>query len=299
MYRFYSGLLVGIIVLTYFSGCGGEADYSFDDISTLNGKFIDDAVEGLEYRRSNGDSSITAKGGSYSYRRGELISFHVGALTLGTSDGSSIITPRELAENTDIIEDPSISNRVRLMLALDSNAQRIGIQIDPAMRASANNWKKSIDFSKSESAFLTEVAVVTNGDITALVAASTANDHFAKSLRCAYRCAYQGAWEIQGCPAGLPGKHHLCRCPAGEGARYAGKQQVCRQHHSRILVRSWLAPWYKTALGQANPLGRIHPHTFYHQGARGRVRQQPVRQAGRHGERISHPGQPVWFTPKK
>ena len=113
-----------------FTGCGGEADYSFDDLSTLHGKFIDDAVEGLEYTRSSGDAGITAKGGNYSYKRGDFLSFHVGALELGTSNGASVITPRELAQGVDVIEDPSVNNRVRLMLALDSDDQRIGIQID-------------------------------------------------------------------------------------------------------------------------------------------------------------------------
>jgi len=192
---FITGLLPIAIVL--FSACGGEADYSLEDVNpTFEGKFIDDAVEGLEYRRSSGETGVTSTGGNYNYKRGEIISFHVGSLELGGFEGSSIITPRELAANTDIIEDSSISNRVRLMLALDSDDQRIGIQIDQAMRSSANTWNKSIDFSKSESEFLTEVAVVTNGDIPSLVSASIANDHFAKSLRCAYSGAYQGAWEI-------------------------------------------------------------------------------------------------------
>ena len=41
-----------------------------------------------------------------------------------------MITPRELVQGVDMIEDPSVNNRVRLMLALDSDDQRIGIQID-------------------------------------------------------------------------------------------------------------------------------------------------------------------------
>ena len=189
--------LSSIMLATLMLGCGGEADYSLEDVNpTFHGKFIDNAVEGLEYRRSNGDTGVTLKGGRYSYKRGDFLSFHVGALDLGESESGSVITPRELAQGVDIIEDPSVNNRVRLMLALDSNDQRIGIQIDEATRSSATLWKQTIDFSKSESAFITEVNTVTNGEITQLPTASEANTHFAKSLRCAYSGAYQGAWDV-------------------------------------------------------------------------------------------------------
>ena len=185
------------LITLFIVGCGGEADYSIEDVNpTIQGKFIDDAVEGLEYSRSNGDMGMTTTNGSYSYKRGEMISFHVGALDFGESEGGSVITPRELAEGIDNIDDPSINNRVRLMLALDSNDQRIGVQIDDATRDSAASWQNTIDFTKSESLFIDEVNTVTNGTITQLPTAQEAHDHFSKSLRCAYSGAYQGGWSV-------------------------------------------------------------------------------------------------------
>ena len=188
----------GVWTLFVLVGCsGGEADYSLEDVNPdRQGKFIDDAVEGLEYRRSNGEEGVTAKGGTYIYKDREMISFHIGALELGEEAAASIITPRELAQNTNVIEDPAINNRVRFMLALDQDDQRIGIQIDNALRTQAEQWAETIDFTKSESNFTLETQRVTNGDIINLPTAYEANEHFGKTLRCAYSGAYQGAWDV-------------------------------------------------------------------------------------------------------
>ena len=179
-------------------GCsGGEADYTLEDVNpTFQGKFIDDAVEGLEYTHSNGEIGITEKGGAYNYKRGERVSFFIGALEFGKSESGSIITPRELVEGVDDINDSSINNRVRLMLALDTNDTRIGIQIDEATRNSAATWQSSIDYTKSESDFTEEVNRVTNGAITQLPRGQEAYEHFSKTLRCAYSGAYQGGWSV-------------------------------------------------------------------------------------------------------
>lgn len=62
MYRSKYIILLAIptILALFMTGCGGEADYSLDDVSpTFQGKFIDDAVKGLEYSRSNGDIGVT------------------------------------------------------------------------------------------------------------------------------------------------------------------------------------------------------------------------------------------------
>jgi len=188
-------LLISMLLMV---GCsGGEADYTLEEVNPdLSGKFIDDAVEGLEYSRSNGDNGLTLSGGNFIYKRGEKVSFHIGALGLGESLGGSIMTPRELAGATHMIEEPVINNRVRLMLALDRDLERIGIQIDEPLRRQAEGWNESIDFNQSESDFTAAVSLVTNGEITDLPTADEANAHFAKTLRCAYSGAYQGAWDV-------------------------------------------------------------------------------------------------------
>jgi len=197
--KYFLSSFVVLLLTFYVTGCsGGEADYSLDDVNpTYQGKFIDEAVEGLEYIRSSGENGATGKGGHYAYKKGDLITFSVGALELGTTSSGSILTPRELAINTTVIEDQKISNRVRFLLALDSDP-KIGIQIDSATRKSAVSWNSSIDFDQSEEDFGLAVEAVTHNDISAadLPSKIDADAHFARSLRCAYSGGYVGAWKV-------------------------------------------------------------------------------------------------------
>ena len=197
MFNNMSFKLLFLIIPFILIGCsGGEADYSLEDVNpTHQGKFIDAAVEGLEYSRSNGDSGITAKSGTYSYKKNELITFYVGAIEFGTSSVSSIITPRELAVGATSIEEMRVNNRVRFMLALDSD-EHFGIQIDANTRNNAKNWENGLDFSLGTDAFTTKVLEFTNGEVILKHSFEEANDHFAKTLRCAYSGAYQGAWNV-------------------------------------------------------------------------------------------------------
>jgi len=200
--------ILSIFVTTlFFTACSGEASYSLDDVILIDpeanetvpymqGRFIDSAVEGLEYNRSSGEGGVTAKGGYYKYIDKDTLDFHVGALKLGSERGSFVITPRELAKESDVIQDAVINNRVRLMLALDQNSERLGIQIDEGLRQQAKVWEPDIDFSLSEADFTSEVDRVTHGDIQLLPTAAFANEHFEKTLRCAYSGAYQGSWNI-------------------------------------------------------------------------------------------------------
>ncbi len=191
---------VVLFIVSLLNGCsGGEADYNLEDVNPIyHGNFIDEAVEGVEYVRSNGENDVTGRGGQFNYKRGELITFYVGALTLGTSVGSSVLTPRELAHGSQVIEDNIVSNRVRLLLALDSDP-KIGIQVSSTMRQKAKSWENSIDYNQSEVDFSTEVEQVTNGDISgaALPSKDVADTHFRKTLTCAYSGAYQGAWDVE------------------------------------------------------------------------------------------------------
>ena len=200
MYRSKHIILLAIptILALFMTGCGGEANYSLDDARpTFQGKFIDDAVEGLEYSRSNGDTGITQKGGYYNYKQGDLITFHIGALELGTSSSGSLLTPRELANGAIVIEDQKVSNRVRLLLALDKDP-KIGIQISDTMRQQASRWDSTMNFDQNETAFSDTVQQVTKGDIlgTSLPSKVVADEHFRKTLTCAYSGAYEGAWDV-------------------------------------------------------------------------------------------------------
>ncbi len=193
-------ILVSVVMTLIFSGCG-QAEYSLEDVDpTSQGKFLDEAVEGLGYRSTSGEASLTTNGGYFEYKSRDKIEFYIGALKFGDSIASEIITPRELVKGTSVIEDPSVNNRVRFMLALDSDIQRIGIQINEATRILAKDWNSSMDFSVDEAAFSNEVERVIHDSIqslpTALPSKAEAHQHFSKTLRCAYSGGYEGSWVI-------------------------------------------------------------------------------------------------------
>ena len=185
--------LLSVMLTTLMLGCG-EAEYSLDDVSPFSyGKFIDDAVEGLEYTRSSGDSAVTDRNGNYSYKQGELITFNVGAANIGTAPAGFVITPRELASEAKVIEDPRVYNRVRFLKALDSS-YGIGIEINTTIKQQASYWESTIDFNKDPQAFEVEVARVTHGQLTLKHSKDIAIAQFKKTLSCVYSGAYQGSW---------------------------------------------------------------------------------------------------------
>lgn len=188
----------GILALFVLVGCsGGEADYSLNDINPdRSGRFIDSAVEGLEYQYPDGKQALTGKGGTFQYKKDDTLGFYIGALSLGSSEAGFILTPRELAHNPGSIQEPAVSNRVRLMLALDQDSDRLGVQIDGSLRSQASTWEPTIDFLVSEADFTAEVQRVTHNEIITLPSATVANTHFEKTLTCAYSGAYQGAWNV-------------------------------------------------------------------------------------------------------
>ena len=191
-------LVLTSVVAMLIVGCE-KAEYSLEDIDpTYQGKFLDEAVEGLEYKGSSGKVHLTSNGGYYEYKANELLGFYVGALNLGSSHASEIITPRELAGNTAVISDAVVSNRIRFMLALDSNKSRIGIQISPKTRKKAQFWESSLDFSLTDGEFQEEIRRVTKAPVyklpSRLMSKEEAITHFEKTLRCAYSGGYEGSW---------------------------------------------------------------------------------------------------------
>jgi len=199
-----------------FLGCSGETSYALSDLNSSTahedntsstsseetsvivrqGLFLDAAVEGLEYTHENGDRNITGKGGRFYYNNSEKVSFHIGGLELGTASGAYIVTPREMVKGTSLLDSVVINNRVRLLLALDSDTQRFGIQISETARQSANAWTDAIDFTKSSIDFLPEIETMTHGFISQLPDKNSSREHIKKTLECAYSGAYQGAWDV-------------------------------------------------------------------------------------------------------
>lgn len=143
------------MVITACGGGGGSS--SSVTPNTLTGIFIDSAVENLSYSTDT-QSGITNANGEYTYIDGELVTFYIGNLALGTVLAQPIMTPLTLAGTTDPLNQTAI-NIARLLQSLDSNGDLIdGIQISDAAKSFA---PESIDFTVDADTFESNTDVTT------------------------------------------------------------------------------------------------------------------------------------------
>ena len=198
--KFYALPLLFTILIT-FTACGGgtteydKKHYSGKIKGSEVGHFIDSAVEGLEYTRQTGTTSLTNRNGTFYYKLGETVNFKIGNLDLGTTFGLSTTTPKDIVSfderelNTSIYA-PAVNNRVRMLMSLDEDDNpNNGIFISETIREDARFWSTP-DYDLNSSEFDNSFAAATNKTIT--VPKDVAEQHFAASLRCSYSGAYRG-----------------------------------------------------------------------------------------------------------
>lgn len=144
------------LVIVCFSlsiGCGD----SDNDIKT--GQFIDSPVEGLTYSTPT-QSGISDKNGSFRYKDGEVITFAIGALTIGQAVGSDIVTPLDLVEEAIDYNHRKVLNISRLMQSLDCDCNpENGIYLGEEIISAVENL--NIDFSISSDDFTENEALMT------------------------------------------------------------------------------------------------------------------------------------------
>lgn len=81
------------LTLLLFSGCGGRSDTK--TIELLEGTFVDSPVKGLYYTTST-QSGYTDVDGKFKYKPGENITFYIGNLSIGSSNGKNLVTVIDL-----------------------------------------------------------------------------------------------------------------------------------------------------------------------------------------------------------
>lgn len=115
-------------------------------------------VEGLDYKTPTLSGTTDAQG-VFRYRRGEMVTFSVGELPLGSAVGSQ--EPMTVAHlvngvNGDVekIHFPQATNLARFLQSLDpdSNVEN-GTQITEKARELASRYEHDLDFGKREEAF--------------------------------------------------------------------------------------------------------------------------------------------------
>ena len=104
------------------------------------GRLLDTAVGGAAYVAPSG-SGITDEKGTFNYNHGDTVEFKLGSLSLGKAKGAAIVTPMELAGDSD----NKLQNLLILLQSLDVDGNpNNGISI-PANAASAVSASINLD----------------------------------------------------------------------------------------------------------------------------------------------------------
>jgi beta-glucanase (GH16 family) len=159
----------------------------FDDIyfvksiptePVLTGVLLDSPVEGVTFQTAT-QSGVTNVAGEFQYQAGEMVTFSIGDIVLGTVQGADIITAVELTGSFDPT-DQAATNLLVFLQSIDEDQNfSNGITISAATQAAAVG--QALDFNLSSSAFTAAVTTVVNA-ITepdnAIVSETTALDNF-------------------------------------------------------------------------------------------------------------------------
>jgi len=207
-------VLVGVLSLG-INGCGGSTAPSTDantststgtntggsntqSNNTTAGNFRDANVIGVEYK-SGSQSGLTGDNGSYVCEKDKNVTFSIGNIELGTMPCKTLATPIDLVQNGDI-NNTSVVNIVRLLTSLDDDGNATnGMKILPKVRTLAKKWSK-VNFGSKNFDTSTKVSTILsdlkNNKIgtNKLPAIKTAQDHFKKTLYCAYSGAFVGKY---------------------------------------------------------------------------------------------------------
>jgi hypothetical protein len=152
-------------------------------------------VSGLGYS-SGGQSGVTDASGGFTYEVGQNVTFRVGGVTLGTTQGGATLTPLNLVANASS-STTAVQNLVRFLMLMDVDGNPAnGITISEALRGRAASWP-AVDFNTTDlPAALASIIPDTqvDGALRALPTAAAAQTHFEASFRCMFSGLFRGAY---------------------------------------------------------------------------------------------------------
>lgn len=134
------------------SACGG----SDNPPATVNGVFLDAAVEGLDYAVAGASKTATGADGGFTCKVGESLAFSLGGIAVGSGACGTTITPLTLAASTNVKDDNVVNRLLALQLLDDDNDPINGIKLSAAVKAALAN--RTLDFSAPAASFNTAMA---------------------------------------------------------------------------------------------------------------------------------------------
>jgi hypothetical protein len=187
---FCVGLLLAFALSCSSGGGGGGSDGS--STTTSQGIFVDSPAEGLQYETPT-QSGITDAEGTFEYQEGEIITFSIGDIVLGSGSCKQIMSPIDLIEEAIDETHKTVTNIVRFLLSLDEDGDwDNGISIIETIRNECEG--RSIDFTQNIVDFendpdvqnlfdvLNDLGVFTDGGVRTLCSAEQAQSHLANTL---------------------------------------------------------------------------------------------------------------------
>lgn len=119
-------ILVIISAMVILYGCSDDGG-SGSQINT--GKFVDSHIEGIDFSTPT-YTGTTDSQGTFKYQPGETVSFYVGGVYLGSTQGEAIVTIVDLVAGASDIYHPVVTNIARFLQSLDEDENPgNGIQI--------------------------------------------------------------------------------------------------------------------------------------------------------------------------
>ena len=157
-------------------------------------------LRGLSYV-SGGQSGVTDSEGRFTYEVGETVLFSVGGVTLGETEGKSVVTPVDLVERGSSSSEP-VLNTVRFLMSLDEDSDLSnGISIPQEVRELALQWtfiqilSDSLDFEQQLERMRSDLQErFSRYQSYEIPGNTTARNHLESTLRCSYSGAYTGTY---------------------------------------------------------------------------------------------------------
>jgi len=173
-------------------GGGGNGDNNDVNPTASEGVFLDSPVAGIDYKTAT-QSGVTDENGIFQYITGEIVTFSIGNLELGSAIGQSILTPIDLVSGAIDESDSTVTNICKLIQALDEDGNLSnGINITNSIKAVVSD--ANLDFSLSTPNFdndqnvqdviesLNDAGVFTDIGLRDLPSDEEAQNHIADTL---------------------------------------------------------------------------------------------------------------------
>ena len=150
----------------------------------LVGVFLDSPVSGVSYETET-KSGKTDENGNFEYDEGEIITFSVGNIILGSAVASDTLTPMSLALSGSELSNPEVQNIAAFLQTLDSDGNvENGITITEEVVNAIS--VSEIDFSTNIIEILSEIVLevfIATGIDLQLVFPDKATEHLAGTLK--------------------------------------------------------------------------------------------------------------------